>query len=219
MSQIKDLPMYQRRIIHALIFPAIFLIIIYFVRIIDFITPGSFASYGIYPWRIKNLTGILFAPLIHGGWGHLFSNTAPIFILSVLLFYFYNKIAYKVFFSIYILSGLGLWLASRGAFHIGASGLIYGLATFLAFSGILRKHIGLIAISFLVIFLYGGLVWGIFPSIYARYVSWEGHLWGALSGIAVAYLFKNQGPQRKVLDIETDDSEDDNNPYWLDNKN
>lgn len=114
------------------------------------------------------------------------------------------------------MSGFWLWVAARPSYHLGASGLIYGLGSFVFFSGIIRKHTRLITLSMLVVFLYGGMVWGIFPI--KEGISWEGHLYGAIAGIILAYFFKDKGLQRKVYswEIEADDgiAEDDPNAYW-----
>lgn len=192
--------------------------LIFTIKLIETLEGLSFAEYGVRPLSKEGLRGILFSPLIHGDWQHLYSNSISLFVLGVALFYFYNKIAYKVFFLIYVLSGVGLWLAARDSWHIGASGIIYGLTGFLALSGIIRRHIRLIAISFLVIFFYGSLVWGAFPLKINMQYSWEGHFWGGLAGILLAVLYKNEGPQRPKSSLEDEPQEDDDaeeDPYWL----
>lgn len=145
-------PIEKRRFLHSILFPTFFSLLIFTIRLVEELEGVSFSHYGVRPLTKEGLWGILFAPLIHGDWDHLYSNLVSMFVLGLALFYFYNKIAYKVFFLIYLLSGMGLWLAARDSWHIGASGMIYGLAGFLSLSGIIRKHIGLIAISFLVYF-------------------------------------------------------------------
>ena len=118
----------------------------------------------------------------------------------------------KVFLWTWFLTGLLVWLAGREAWHIGASGLVYGLASFLFFSGILRWHFRLIALSLLIVFLYGSMVWGLFPGVYKN-VSWESHMLGFFSGVVLALWFRNEGPQRPVYEWldeeETEDIEDD----------
>ena len=116
------------------------------------------------------------------------------FFLAVALFYFYSEVALKVFLWTYFLTGLFVWFAGREALHIGASGLVYGLASFLFFSGIIRRYFRLIALSLLVVFLYGSMVWGIFPGIYKN-VSWESHMLGFFSGVILSVWFRNEGPQ------------------------
>ncbi len=212
------IPIERRRFLHSLIFPSFFLVLVFTIKLIESLEGVSFAEYGVRPLTKEGIWGILLSPLIHGDWQHLYSNSVSMFVLGVTLFYFYNKIAYKVFFLIYLLSGVGLWLAARDSWHIGASGIIYGLTGFLAVSGIIRRHIRLIAISFLVIFFYGSLVWGAFPLKVNMQYSWEGHFWGGLAGILLAVLYKNEGPQRPKSPLEDENHEDDEaeeDPYWM----
>lgn len=118
--------------------------------------------------------GIFTHPLIHSGFKHLLTNTLPLFFLSWCLFYFYRSIAPSIFLIIWIGCGAITFLIGKPAWHIGASGIIYGLAFFLFFSGLLRKYIPLIAISLLVTFLYGGLIWNMLPYFTPSGISWEG---------------------------------------------
>lgn len=131
------------------------------------------------------------------------------------MLYFYRGIAYRVFFFIYLFTNVLLWCIGRESWHVGASGVIYGLATFLFFSGAIRRYIPLMAISLIVVFLYGSMIWGIFPlSLHLPY-SWEAHLSGSVSGIALSIIFRERGPQKpppKVWDEESDD--DSEEPYW-----
>jgi len=166
--------------------------------------------YGLFPLKIKGLLGILTSPLIHADFKHLADNSVPLFFLSLAIFYFYREIAYKIFFIIYFVSGILVWFVGREAYHIGASGLIYGFASFLFVSGVLRKNVSLLAISLLVTFLYGSLVWGILPYDYK--ISWESHLMGAVTGIVLAVLYRDKGPEREKYSWETEEEtpEDDN---------
>ena len=128
--------------------------------------------------------------------------------LSVALFYFYSEIAFRIFLLTYLLTGVLVWVGGREAWHIGASGLVYGMASFLFFSGILRKYYRLVALSLLVVFLYGEMVWGLFPGIYKN-ISWESHMLGFVSGIFLAVLYRNEGPQKPVyewMEEEEDES-------------
>jgi len=127
------------------------------------------------------------------------------------LFYFYKKIAKASFLWIWFISGLWLWIGGRNNslypnYHIGASTLIYGLATFLFFSGLFRKHLRLMVVSTLVVFLYGSIMWGIFPL--KTEISWEGHLFGAIAGVLVAYNYRKEGPQRRVYQWEEEEEEE-----------
>jgi len=156
----------------------------------------DFSRLGVYPMEKRGLVGILTHPLIHSGFSHLLTNTIPLFFLSWCLFYFYRGIAGKIFILIWFGGGLLTFLIGKPGWHIGASGLIYGLAFFLFFSGILRKYVPLIAISLLVTFLYGGIIWHMFPYFSPTNMSWEGHLSGGIMGTLCAFVFVNHGPQR-----------------------
>jgi len=149
-----------------------------------------FSWYGIEPRTFKGLIGIFIAPLIHGDLAHLISNTVPMLFLGAVLFFFYERIGGQVFFRAYFWTNILVWLFARPANHIGASGVVYGLAFFLIFFGIFRRDFLSIFISIIVIFLYGGIFYGVLP-IDPR-VSWESHLAGALVGIFTAITFRNQ---------------------------
>ena len=148
----------------------------------------DFNKYGVYPKTWKGLRGIFFSPFIHGDITHLWHNTLPLLILSASLFFFYAKNAWKVLTVGLLLTGLGTWLFGRASYHIGASGIIYLLFGFLFLKGILAKHFRLIAVSLLVVFIYGGMVWYIAPI--DPKISWEGHLSGLISGILLAFFIK-----------------------------
>ncbi len=211
------MPIEKRRFIHSLIFPSVLIIAIIIVKLLEELENVKLTEWGIRPLSVDGIMGILTSPLIHGDWGHLYSNSISLFVLGVALFYFYHKIAYKVFFLIYILSGTGTWLAARDVWHIGASSVVYGLASFLTLSGILRKYYRLIAISFIVVFFYGSLVWGALPLKVDLPYSWEGHLWGGLVGLMMAVVYRKEGPQRppSQLEEEEDDDDEEENRYWM----
>jgi membrane associated rhomboid family serine protease len=159
------------------------------------------------PRNIKGSLGILTSPLIHANFSHLISNSIPLIILGWAIFYFYNRVSYLLFIFIYVVTGILVWILAREAYHVGASGLVYGFVSFLFFSGIFRKDNKSISIALVVTFLYGGMVWGIFPG--AKNISWESHLLGAISGIIAAYIFRKVDPPTNKYDWE--DEEDDFN--------
>ena len=192
---------------HSLVFPSLFLILFWLVFAFENILELSFVELGIHPLHIDGLKGILLSPFIHSDWSHIFANSAPFFILSLALFFFYRKLAYRIFILVYLLSGLCVWIGGREAWHIGASGIIYGLASFLFFSGIFRNDVRLLTISIIVVFLYGGMFWGMFPI--KPGVSWESHLWGAASGFILSVSFRKQGPQRKRYEWEDEPDEEE----------
>ena len=193
----------KKEVIQTAKFPLIFVITIIFIHLYSVLNDIKLSHWGIYPREIKGLYGILSSILIHGSWKHLFNNSIPLLILGTALFYFYKKLAIKVSIHSIIFTGLLVWLGGRPSFHIGASGLVYSLASFLFFSGFIRKHNNLMALSMIVVFLYGGMVWGIFPS--NDHISWEGHLFGAVNGLFWALYYKNEGPQRKKYSWELEE--------------
>lgn len=191
--------------LESISYPLLFLTIIWGVKIAEILSGLNLGFLGILPRHFAGLPGIIFAPLVHGNVYHLFSNTGPVLILGTTIFYFYRVVAFRVLIYSWIITGIFVWLAGREAYHIGASGLIYSLASFLFFSGFIRKSIQLVAISFIVLFLYGGMIWGILPL--REGISWETHLMGALSGIALAFIYRSHGPQRKKYSWEHEDEE------------
>lgn len=201
-----------KKIAYALVFPALFVLLLWLVWLLETGLDANWYNWGIYPRSVEGSKGILTSPLIHSSIGHLFSNTIPLLILGWMLVYFYKDISLAVFATLWLLSGLFTWLFGREAWHIGASGLIYALSFFLFFSGILRKYIPLIAVSLLVAFLYGSTIWNMFPiaELVDPRVSWEGHLSGAISGLICAFLFRNYGPQKPVEPEEEEDEEGEN---------
>lgn len=168
----------------SLVFPIRFVFILWAVYALGLILPFDLALLGIYPRSFQGMIGILLAPLVHGNMLHLISNTLPLLFLGIILFLFYDRIARKVFFQCYFFTNILVWIFARPSLHIGASGLVYGLASFLIFFGMFRKDFRSIVISLIILVLYGGLVYGIFPQ--QPGVSWESHLMGALVGLATA---------------------------------
>lgn len=198
---------YRKKFLLSIIIPGIFLFLMWLVRIIEVLFEIDLSGFGIYPLKPEGLPGIILSPFIHADINHLFNNSLPVFFLSVALFYFYSEVALKVFFWTWALTGIMVWIGGRSAWHIGASGIVYGLASFLFFSGIIRRYYRLVALSLLVVFLYGQMVWGIFPGIYKN-VSWESHMLGFFSGIILAIWFRKEGPQKPVYEwIDEEDEE------------
>lgn len=163
----------------------------------------DFHHLGIYPRHFTGMIGILFHPFLHGGIQHLASNTFSfIFLLGSILF-FYPLIAKQVIIRIYFITGIGVWLLARPAYHIGASGIIYGFASFLFFIGLLQKNPSSLIVSLVIALLYNSMLYGLLPS--EEGVSWESHLIGAIVGAMVAYSFRNSAiestPEHKTTRI------------------
>ena len=195
----------KQNLYSSLFFPMFFLLVIWMVKIWEEVMGVSFAQYGVYPRTTDGLVGILFYPLIHGDFNHLINNSTALLLLSLGIFYFYRPVAFRIYFWTYVMSGIWIWVSARQSFHIGSSGLIYGFASFIFFSGVIRKNTNLLALSMLVTFLYGGMVWGIFPIL--PNMSYEGHLWGSIAGIILAIYFRKEGPQKKVYSWELEEEE------------
>ena len=202
--------------------PALFvMIIMWLVYWSDYLFVYDFHKLGVMPKTSDGLKGIFFMPWIHshGDIRHLLNNSIPTFLLLTLLFYSYREIALRVFLFSWFVTGILLWVFANnnGAYHIGMSGVIYSLAAFLFTSGVLRKYLPLQALSLFIVFIYGSMIWGIFPT--EQHVSWEGHLSGMLVGIFLAFYYRKLGPQRpkyqyeieKELGIEPPDLE---GQYW-----
>lgn len=169
----------------------IILLLIWAVFAINLVLPVELNRFGIYPRKIQGLWGIAFSPFLHANVFHIISNSLPLLILGSMLFMFYYENALRVFIYSVLISGTLVWIFARSAIHVGMSGVIYAMATFLIFAGFYKRKITTLIISVLVIVLYGGLVWGLLPNNF--YVSWEGHISGAVAGyiLASAYYKKD----------------------------
>lgn len=204
----------KHRLFLSLLFPVFFLFILYMIQFLEIGMDYDFTHFGIYPMETRGIFGIFAHPLIHTGMKHLYSNTLPLFFLMWALFYFYKDLGTIVFLFIWIAGGFLTFIIGKPEWHVGASGLIYSLVFFLFFSGLLRKHIPLIAISLLIIFIYGGLVWNMFPFFFVKVTtSWEGHLSGAIAGTIAAILFRKKGPQRPEPFKDEEDNEMEDASY------
>lgn len=192
-------------------YPVTFVLLIWIVFWIEVKFGLRFNNFGVYPRTLSGLKGIFFSPFIHGSLEHLYHNTAPLFVLSMALFYFYKPIAWKVVLYGILLSGFLTWCIARPAYHIGASGLIYVLMSFILFKGIFAKHYRLIALSLLVVFLYGSMIWYVFPV--KEKVSWEGHLSGLIVGLFFAFVYRKSIAKPKKYDWEHDDYDEENDPF------
>ena len=199
----------EKRIVrHALFVSVSLVVILWIVKLFEFEFQLDFSTWGVLPHSGKGLWGIFFSPLIHANFEHLIANTLPLFILAFSLFFFYRKSAYAIFLLIYLFSGFFVWLGGREALHIGASGIVYGLAAFLFLSGIISFNIRLLTISMVVSLVYGGMFWGIFPV--KPDISCESHLWGGISGLGLAWFFRK--PVAEVQEDEENEEDDDNDP-------
>ena len=175
--------------------PMIIVSIMWLVYWIEIKFALNFTRFGVYPRSISGLKGVLFSPFIHSGTEHLFNNSIPVFVFLGMLFYFYKEIAWRIILLGSFMTGFLTWLIGGEGFHIGMSGVVYLLFSFIFFSGVLRKHFRLISVSFVVIFLYGSMFWYVFPT--EEGISWEGHLSGLIIGLLISVLYRKVGPQNK----------------------
>lgn len=152
--------------------------------------------FGIYPRTFSGLSGVIFSPFLHGNIEHLYNNTFPLLILLAVLRYFYRDQTFKILGFGIVFSGLLTWIIGRESYHIGASSLIYVLVSFIFFKGILTRYYRLVALSLIIVLLYGSLIWYVFPNI-EKGISWEGHLSGFIVGLFFAFYFKT--PEYKKL--------------------
>lgn len=200
------------RLLMRIKIPLIMLALLWAVQLFQWSTAIDLGFLGIYPREIPGLKGVIFAPFIHGGFGHLIANSVPFLILGGMVMFFYPRIAKTVFLLIYILTGLAVWAFGRSVFHIGMSGVVYGLVAFIFWNGIFRRSLKSIALAAIVLFYYGSMLMGILPM--QEDISWESHLLGGLSGIFVSFLYKNS--------LETDEApekaveEEPEGRYFLD---
>lgn len=188
---------------------AILVLVLWLIKLLEMKSGFLLTEYGVLPRTVEGLKGVITSPLIHGDYKHLISNSVPLLVLGAGLVYFYQSLAFRVFLLVYLLGGFWLWLGGRESYHIGASGIVYGLTSFLFFSGVFRRDTRLMALSLLVVFLYGGMIWGIFPLFIG--MSWEAHLFGGLAGLLISFVYRGEGPQRKVYtwEDETEEVEDE----------
>jgi len=171
----------------------------------------NFNNYGIFPRRLSGLQGVLFGPFIHGSIEHLYNNTIPLAVLTLALYYFYQKSATKIMILGMLITGVFTWLIGRPSYHIGVSGVIYVLASFIFFKGIFTKYYRLIALSLAIVFIYGSMLWYIFPI--EESISWEGHLSGFLTGLLLARIVKTEIPEPVKYKWERDDFNEENDEF------
>jgi len=199
----------SKRLRRAFIVALSFTAVLWLIKLVEILVGLNLARYGVYPLRPGGLEGIFLGPLIHGSVSHVFANTAPLLVLGTALLYGYPRSAKIVLPVVYLGSGLGVWLFGRAAYHIGASGLTFGVMFFVFTIGVLRWEKRAIVLSMVVFFLYGSMIWGIFPHDPA--VSFESHLSGAVLGVVMAVLLRNHDPlppQKKYSwEYEAEDAE------------
>ena len=205
----------KRKLLSSFIYPTVWLLILWVIRIVESYTQSDWGEWGVFPLTVLGLRGIIFAPLLHADFSHIFANSVPIFILGCLLSYFFRKIAFNIIILSWLLGGFWVWLSARPAYHIGASGVVYSLTAFLFFIGIFKRHKGLMAVTLLVTFLYGSMIWGVVPYFFPKQqdISWESHLMGGIAGLILAIYYRKAGPEQKPHVWEEEDNDIDDDYY------
>ena len=193
----------SRRVQASVRLPFFMLCLMWGVQLVQSLTRLDLGILGVYPRRVEGLWGVLLSPLVHGGFGHLLSNSLPLFVLSALILFFYRRVALPAMGWIYLLTGILVWAFGRPVYHVGASGVVYGLVAFVFWTGVFRRNFKSIALAGLVLFYYGSMFLGILPG--EEGISWESHLLGAGAGVVVAFWYKDKterDEQRRVLPAE-----------------
>jgi membrane associated rhomboid family serine protease len=192
----------KKQVLDNFKFPAAAVLVIWVFYIFQWFSISDWGEWGVYPRKIWGLTGIITAPLIHGSWTHLVSNSAPLFVLTAITVTFYKKISMRAFWMIYWLTGSAVWLLARPVYHIGASGVVYGLVSFIFWNGIFRQSMRSIVLALIVMVFYSGMFVGILPD--QEGVSWESHLLGSIVGIFVSFWYKGELEEDEIAE---------NNPF------
>ena len=177
------------------IVPIVYVVSIWVIYWIEIQFDFNFNKYGVFPRTLNGFKGVFLTHFIHSNTSHLFNNSIPLFVLLSSLFYFYKDVAFKVLLLGGFFCGFLTWCIARESYHIGASGIVYLLFSFVFFSGLIKKHFRLVALSLIIIFLYGSMIWYVLPI--KEGMSWEGHLSGFLVGLIFAFIFKNKGIVKK----------------------
>jgi len=185
------------RIATAAITSAAFVALLWAVEIVDTVLGNRLDYYGIQPREIDGLWGILWAPLLHGGWQHLLANSGPALVLSFVIVLSGLALWAEATAIIWVVAGVGTWLiAQPNSVHIGASSLIFGWITFLVLRGVFARSALQIVVGVLVLGAYGGVLWGVFPG--QQGISWQGHLFGAVGGVIAAVLLGRRARESAI---------------------
>ncbi len=199
------------QLIRSIRVPILIVALMWLAHLFNHYHNGIYNSWGIYPREIDGLVGIFLAPILHSGFQHLFSNSIPMLVLTSIMVIFYNRVAIPSFIFIYLLAGSTVWLFGREVYHIGASGVVYGLVAFVFWLGVFRKNTRSIVLSLIIIVMYSGYISGVLPD--QPGISWESHLLGGLVGILVAFLFKDVLEPDELEELES--VEEESKTYFL----
>ena len=184
-----------------------FVALLWFIHGLNSVFDHKLNVLALQPREFIGLLGIVFAPLLHANFSHLIANSLPLLVLLTGTLYLFPNSSLRVLPAVYIGTGVVVWLFARPSFHLGASGLVYGLAAYVFIAGIIRRDSRAIAAALLVYFLYGTLVWGVLPI--KPGVSWETHLAAAIIGLLMAVILRGYDiPPRKRYAWEDEDDDE-----------
>jgi len=199
----------KKRLITGLIFATAFVLLMWIVKLAEITLGTDYSDFGIYPRTLFGLIGILTTPFLHADLTHLFNNSVPVFLSIIGIFYFFRKYAVDIITFSFLSTGFLIWLFARDSYIIGASGMAYTWLSFLFFGGLLSHNKNLMALSLIIIFVYGSLFWGLLPV--KNNISWESHLMGAMNGLAFAFLYRKSAfiDPKQVIEEEDEDEENE----------
>lgn len=196
--------------------PVMYIFVMWLVYFFSLIFNVDLGNWGVFPRMVEGMAGILTAPFIHANIKHLLSNTIPMLGMLTIMVMFYPRVALKSFLMIYVLTGLCVWLFGRPVYHIGASGVVYGLVAFVFWSGVFRRSLKSIVLALIIVFLYTPMFAGILPN--QEGISWESHLLGAFVGIFTSFYYKKYLEVDEMEDknhIVEEDQHDSSKKYFL----
>ncbi|MBK8502781.1 MAG: rhomboid family intramembrane serine protease [Saprospiraceae bacterium] len=181
----------QSRFYQSIRLPSLVILILWIIQGFQMFTGLNLGWLGVYPRHEVGIKGIFLSPFIHSqDVMHLINNSVPLFVGLAMILFFYERVAARAIILIYLLTGLGVWLFGRTVLHIGASGVIYGLISFIFWNGVFRRNIKSIVLALIILMLYSGMFLGVLPN--QPGISWESHLIGAIVGILVYFIFRQQ---------------------------
>lgn len=194
--------------------PLYFVLLLWIIYWVEIKFNLDLTHYGIYPRTFVGLRGVVLSPFLHGGLEHLYNNSLALLVLIAAIRYFYRDLALRVIVYGILLSGFITWMIGRESYHIGASGLIYVLVSFMFFKGIQTGYYRLVALSLMIIVLYGGMIWYVLPEAGSQGISWEGHLGGLISGFLFARLYQTPDYQKAIVyDWQKPDFDPQQDPF------
>ncbi len=193
----------DERLQQGVLATGLFLLLLWVIKAVEWLSGADLSVLGVRPGELSGLWGVLFAPLIHGSVSHLAANSVGVLVLGSALLYGYPNSRWKVIALVWLGSGLGVWLFGRPSTHFGASGLTHGLFFFLFLVSLLRRDKRSIALMMIAFFLFGGMIYSVFPR--EPGISYESHLCGAIAGVVAALLWWRQDPRPAVKRYEWED--------------